>query len=144
MAGVSSNLDLQPIADAIKAAIQAELPARVTVYDTDDIPGTAGGSDPSGAAPAKHVEIHLNRADAFPSRRGSGVVSVPDLELATRCHAGSIADVRELRRRVGRALEDRAYGLLDGGTVGPFVFAIGEPEEDDDTGWVGVDHWTFA
>lgn len=141
---MTGNLDLQPLASAIKSAIQAELGSVATVYDIDDVPGTPGGSDPTGTPPAQHVEITLNRRDAAPTRRGSGVVSVPDFELATRCHAGSVGTVRELRRLVALALEGRAQDLPGGGTVGPFVFAIGEPEDDDATGWFGSDHWTFA
>ncbi|WP_418061790.1 hypothetical protein [Pimelobacter simplex] len=141
---MTGGLDLQPLANTIKAAIQTELGSLAVAYDVDDVPGTSGGSDPSGTPPVQHVEIALNRRDALPTRRGSGVVSVADYELATRCHADSIADVRELRRRVGVALEGRAYDLPDGATVGPFVYALGEREDDDATGWFASDHWTFA
>lgn len=139
-----SNLDHEPIAVAIKAAIQAELPAGVTAYDVDDVPGAIGGSKPSGAAPQCHVTIEFARVDAFPSRRFSDDVTIPDLELTTRAHADSVANVRELARRVAIALEGRAYALPSGDTVGPFRFVLGEPIEDDDTGWVGASHWTFA
>lgn len=136
--------DEQPIADAIKAAILVELADNAVVFDVDEIPGTTGGDDPSGTPPQWHVEVALSRVDAAPSRRASGEVTIPDWELVTRCHADSIVNVRELRRRVGLALEDRAYDRSDGGTVGPFRFAISEPADQDDTGWSGVDHWTFA
>lgn len=139
-----SDRDEQVIAETIKAAIQGELGTVATVYDADDVPGAVHGSLPSATPPQRHVEVALTRADAFPSRRSSGEVAVADWDLVTRCHAESVMTARELRRCVGVALEDRAYDLPDGGTVGPFRFAIGEPIEDDDTGWVGVDHWSFA
>lgn len=137
------NLDEQPIADAIKAAIQVELGVHATAYEVDEIPGTRG-TNPAGAVPQRHVDFELNRVDAFPSRRASGEVTVPDRELVTRCHAENVGSVRELQRRVALALEDRAYALPDGGTVGPFRFAIAEPIEADDSGAVGALHWTFA
>lgn len=136
--------DEQPIADAIKAAIQVELADKAFVFDLDEVPGVVGGDNPSGGLPQWHVEVGLHRVDASPSRRASGEVTIPDWELITRCHADSVTNVRELRRRVGLALEDRAYDRSDGGTVGPFRFAISEPADPDDTGFVGVDHWTFA
>ncbi|WP_207009732.1 hypothetical protein [Nocardioides aromaticivorans] len=136
--------DEQPIVDAIKAAIQVELGGSAVASDADEVPGVVGGANPSGSAPQRHVEVALHRVDAAPSRRASGEVTVPDWELITRCHADSIVSVRELRRRVGVALEDRAYDRADGGTVGPFRFAISEPVDQDDTGWLAVDHWTFA
>lgn len=136
--------DEQPIADAIKAAIQVELGDKAEVFDADEVPGVVGGDQPSGVPPQWHVEVALHRVDAAPSRRASGEVTIPDWELITRCHADSIMSVRELRRRVCVALEDRAYDRSDGGTVGPFRFAISEPADFDDLGFVGVDHWTFA
>jgi hypothetical protein len=141
---VTNNLDHEPIATAIKAAIQAELDDKATAYDVDEVPGTEGGSTPGNQRPQQHVEIEFARVDAEPSRRASGEVTIPDLELTTRYHADSIMSVRELRRRVGLALEGRAYDLPDGGTVGPFDFALGEPVQPDDTGWVAADHWVFA
>ena len=139
-----SDRDEQPILEIIKAAVQAALGLTATAYDVDEVPGTVLGDDPTGTPPLQHVEIEINRADAFPSRRGSGEVSVPDWELVTTCHATSKMSARELRRRVGLALEDRAYDRPDGGPVGPFRFAISERIDPDDTGWVAVDHWTFA
>ncbi|TQK73364.1 hypothetical protein [Nocardioides sp. SLBN-35] len=139
-----NHLDEEPIATAIKAAIQTELDDKATAYDVDEVPGTVGGNAPSSTPPDQHVEIEFARVDAEPSRRASGDVSIPDRELTTRYHAGSSTSVRELRRRTGIALEGRAYDLPDGDTVGPFRFVLGEPVQPDDTGWVAADHWVFA
>lgn len=139
-----NHLDHEPIAAAIKAAIQAELAGKATVCDLDEVPGTSGGAQPAGQAPQWHVEIEFARIDAEPSRRAGGDVSISDLELTTRYHADSVMSVRELRRRTGLALEGRAHPVAGGGTVGPFRFALGEPVQPDDTGWVSADHWVFA
>lgn len=138
-----ANLDQQPLADAIKDAIQAQLPAGVTVYEKDEVPGTAHGRVPGEKVPAAFVTISLGR-DPLGTKRSSGEVSVPVHLLLTRCQAANLISVRELRRCVAAALEDQAYDLPSGDTVGPFVYRIGEPEEDDDLGWFVLDHWSFA
>lgn len=142
-----SLLDHEPIATAIKAAIEAELPAGAPALDLDGIPGTPLGDDPNGKLPPRFVVVEIFRTDTVVDRRSSGEVDIPTRSLITRCHAQSINDVRELRRCVGVALESRSLPLdpeePDGDHIGPFVFEIGEPEDDDDAGWVGADHWAF-
>lgn len=138
-----ANLDQQPLANAIKSAIQAQLPAGVNVYEKDEVPGAAHGRVPNGQIPPAFVSISLGR-DPLGTKRASGEVTVPVHLLLTRCHGGNLVTVRELRRRVAAALEDQAYPLPSGDTIGPFVYRIGEPEEDDDLGWFVLDHWSFA
>lgn len=121
--------DQETIATAIKAAIAAAVPASVEVYDLDEIPSPA---------PVRHVQIELNRR--FVDVRGfGGWVEVPGYDLTTRCHAETLTNVRTMRAQVTAALENQILP----GDIGPCVFRIGEPEGDDDTGWVGSDFWTL-
>lgn len=136
--------DFEPVAAAIKTALDAALPASVGVYDIDEVPGAVGGLDPDGTLPAMHVEILLSPRFVA-ERRFSGEVMLPGGELLTRYHAGSVTSVRELRRLVSAALEDVALPLPAPSTefVGPFVFQIGEAEDFDDTGCTALDIWSF-
>lgn len=142
---MSENNDFAPIAAAIKAALVAafaDAPIEIGVYDLDEVPGTNGLG---GEYPEHHVAIGISRAGGpGESRRGSGSVTISLKDLKTEAHSNSIGNLREIRRRVVVALEDVALPLPDGDHVGPFRYAIGEREDDDDHGWVGPDYWTFA
>lgn len=141
---MATPIPLNDIAEAIKAQIRTVLDGFAEVYDPDDVPGIRLGADEAEPYPQAHVEVSFYRVDEFVARRSSGEVSAPTFELHTLCHADSITTVRKLRRLVQTALEDIAVDLPDGSHVGPFVFDVGEREDDDDRGQRGVDHWTFA
>lgn len=137
-------VDLNALAEAIKGAIRTGLDGFAEVYDLDDVPGSIRGARQGEPYPQRHVQVEFSRVDTFATRRGSGEVSVPTFELRVTSHADSIPTVRKLRRLVCTALEDVAVDLPNGDTAGPFVFDVSEPEDDDDRGWFGVDHFTFA
>lgn len=133
--------DQDPRAVAILAAIQAELPAGVTAYEADEVPGTAGG--PTGSAlPSRYVTIELSRR-WHPEKRGDADM-IPGFALTTHYRAPSIAGVggcRDLRKAVTAALEGRAYSLLDGDTIGPFSFEFDGGINYVAEGWSGFDTW---
>lgn len=122
---------------AIKAAIAAELPASVPVYELDEVPGTTGG--PTGTTPAKYVTIDLSRRWVAKRRLG-GEVTIPGGALATHYRGPNISVVGTLREGAKAALEARSHDLPDGDTV-EFEF------EDDgglvfvDGGWTSFDTW---
>ncbi|WP_370290243.1 hypothetical protein [Nocardioides sp.] len=137
-------VNVAEIAEAVKAAITAALDGWAEAFDADEVPGVTRGDTPGADTPQRHATVHVLRTDLNAARRASGEVSIPVLSLRVVSHAESIANVREIRRRVCGALEDVALALPSGGTAGPFVFDLAEDEDDDDTGWFGVDHFTFA
>jgi hypothetical protein len=132
------SADQEPRALAVKAAIAAAMPAGVNVYDIDEVPNTPGG--PTGTMPTRYVALDLSRR-WHPERRGDADV-IPAWALVTHYRAPNVTSGRELRRRVTEALEDRAYDLPDGDTVGPFVFDFDDGFSYVDGGWSAFDGWT--
>ena len=128
--------DQQPRAVAIKAAIAAVLPAGVAVYEVDEVPGTNGNTS---TPPTRYVTFELSRR-WHPERRGNAVV-IPGFALATHYRAPYIPLGRGLRALVTGALENRAYPLPDGDTVGPFSFEFDNDFVYVDGGWTTFDTW---
>lgn len=142
---MSHGLDLPAVAAALKAHLATELFDLDTVaYDPDEVPGAVRGQEPGPDYPTRHVEISLNRDDEPANETFDGDVDMPAIQLRTLAHSTSIANTREIRRRVGLALEGVALTLTSGVEIGPIAFDFAEPEDDDDTGWRGVDHWTLS
>jgi hypothetical protein len=132
--------DQDPRAVAILAAIQAELPAGVTAYEADGVPGSAGG--PGGTLPSRYVTIELSRR-WHPEKRGDADM-IPGFALTTHYRAPNIAGIggcRDLRKAVTAALENRAYSLLSGDTIGPFSFEFDGGMNYVAEGWSGFDTW---
>ena len=129
------------LATAIKAAIQAQLPTGVTVYDVDEVPGTTGGPTSStGNPPLRYVTIQLSRR-WHPERRGDADM-IHGGALTTHYYAPNVTVCRDLRAAVTAALEDRAYALPSGDTVGPFSHQFdGEPDFAES--WSAFDLWKF-
>lgn len=136
------STDQEPRAVAIIAAINAELPAGVLAYEVDKVPGTTGG--PSGTTPVRYVTVELSRR-WHPERRGDADM-IPGFSLVTHYRAPGINGVggaRDLRDAVTAALENRAYPLPDGDTVGPFSFEFDGGLNYVASGWSGFDSWRF-
>ncbi len=133
--------DQEVLATAIKAAIAAELPTAVAVYDVDEVPGTAGGPTSStGNPPSKYVTIQMSRR-WHPERRGDADM-IHGGALTTHYYAQNVTVCRDLRAAVTAALENRAYDLPGGDTVGPFSHQFdGEPAYA--AGWSAYDLWKF-
>jgi hypothetical protein len=131
--------DPEACAAAIKAAIAAQMPAGVPVYEVDEVPGSAGG--PSGTAPAKYVTFELGRR-WHPEKRGDADM-IPGGSLTTHYRAANVSDVRNLLERVQTALENRAYNLPGGDTVGPFSFQFDEEPDYVAEGWSAFVIWNF-
>lgn len=131
------STDQEPRVVATLAAIQAELPAGTSVYEVDQVPGTAGG--PSGTIPSHYVTVEFSRR-WHPERRGDADV-IPGWALTTHYRAPNVADVRVLRKATTAALENRAYSLPDGDTIGPFSFDIDGGLNYVAEGWSGFDTW---
>lgn len=131
--------DPQPRADAIKAAIAAQVPAGVPVYEVDEVPNSSGG--PSGTTPARYVSFELGRRRNSKFRGGADTVPVG--ALTTHCRAANVNDVRDLVLAVTTALENRAYPLPDGDTVGPFSFQFDEEPAYAAEGWAAYVIWNF-
>ena len=129
----------EALATAIKAAIQAELPAGVTVYDVDEVPNTNGG--PSGTLPARYVTIEVSRR-WHPERRGDADM-IHGGALTTHYRAANVTLCRALREAVTAALEDRAYDLPGGDTVGPFSHQFDNGFIYAAEGWSTFDLWKF-
>ena len=129
----------EPQAVAIKAAIQAGLPAGVTVYDVDEVPGATGGA--SGTTPARYVTIELSRR-WHPERRGDADM-IHGGALTTHYRAANVTLCRNLREAVTAALEDRAYDLTGGDTVGPFSHQFDNGFIYAAEGWSTFDLWKF-
>lgn len=132
--------DQEPLAVAIKAAITAELPEGVSAYDADEVPGTTGG--PSGSTPARFVQIDVERR-WVPERRFGGAVPIHGGALTTHYRAPNKTAARALRAATFAALEDRAYALPGGDTVGPFTFESDGGIGMVDGAWSGFDIFTF-
>lgn len=132
--------DQQPWADAIKAAIAAEMEPSDGVYELDEVPGSKGSPDTS-EPPARYVAVDVSRR-WHPERRGNADM-IPGGALTTHYRGPMVRDVRELRRRTGVGLENRAYGLPDGDTVGPFSFEFEGDLEYVDGAWTAFDTWRF-
>lgn len=132
--------DQEPRAAAIKAAIQAAMPAGVTVYDADEVPGATGG--PSGTLPPRYVTVEISDL-ASEVRRLSEETMLSPGALSTHYRAPSVSDARELRRRAESALKGRIYDLPTGGHVGPFLFEFDGGLEYVAEGWSGFDSWNF-
>ncbi|MGH3996679.1 MAG: hypothetical protein ACRDTJ_04370 [Pseudonocardiaceae bacterium] len=132
--------DQEVLATAIKAAIQAELPAGVTVYDVDEVPGATGSSD-SGPTPARYVTIELSRR-WHPERRGDADM-IHGGALTTHYRAPNVTLARALRKAVTAGLENRAYDLPDGDTVGPFSHQFDNGFLQAAEGWSAFDLWNF-
>lgn len=131
--------DPRPRADAIKAAIAAQVPIGVSVYEVDEVPDSLGG--PSGTTPARYVTFELGRR-WHPGRRG-GADTVPGGALTTHCRAANVNDVRDLVLAVTTALENRIYDLPDGDTIGPFSFQFDEEPAYAAEGWAAYVIWNF-
>ncbi len=136
--------DQDPQATAIKAAIQAELPAGVLVYEADEVPGTAGGPG-TGPVPARYVTIELSRRYTSVRRLSEDVMLTPGA-VTTHYRAPNISgagNVRDLRDAVKAALENQMYDLPGGEYIGPFGFDIDGGIKYVAEGWSGFDTWTF-
>lgn len=131
--------DQEAQATAIKAAIQAELPTGVTVYDVDEVPGSTGG--PPGTLPARYVTIEPSRR-WHPERRGDADM-IRGGALTTHYRAANVTLCRNLREAVTAALEGRAYGIPGGDTVGPFSHQFDNGFIYAAEGWSTFDLWKF-
>lgn len=127
----------EPRAVAIKAALVAGVPTGWVVYEVDEVPGSTGG--PTGTPAARYVSFELGRR-WHPERRGDAD-TVPGWSLTTHYRAPNVTDVRRGRDATTAALENRAYSLPDGDTVGPFSFQFDEQPEYVDGGWSAFDIW---
>lgn len=135
--------DQESQATALKAAIQAGLPAGVTVYDVDKVPGTTGG--PSGTTPARYVTIEISRRFNA-TRRLSGDVMLTPGAVTTHYRAPSIGgegNARDLREAVRTALENQMFDLVGGEHIGPVSFDFDVDFDLVDNGWSGADGWTY-
>lgn len=130
---------LEPRAVAIKAAIAAELPSGVSVYDVDEVPGTNGGPSAS-SPPVRYVSFELTRRYVA-KRSAGGWVTVPGFALTTHYRAANVTDCRNLCDRTTEALENRAYDLPDGDTVGPFSFEFDDQPDYVEGGWSAFTTW---
>jgi hypothetical protein len=132
--------DQEPLAVAIKAAIQAELPAGVNVYDVDEVPGATGSSN-SDPTPARYVTIELGRR--YNANEPSNADTVELGALTTHYRAANVTLCRNLRKAVTAALENRAYDLPGGDTVGPFSHQFDNGFIYAADGWSAFDLWNF-
>lgn len=134
--------DQKTLATAIKAAIQAGLPTGVNVYDVDGVPGTTGGPTSStGNPPSRYVTIELSRR-WHPERRG-GADMIHGGALTTHYRGANVNQARDLREAVTTALENRAYNLAGGDTVGPFSHQFDNGFIYAAEGWSAFDLWNF-
>ena len=139
---IEDATDQGPRVIAVLAAIQAELPVGVTVYEADQVPGTAGGPADE-PLPARYVTIELSRR--WHSGRRGDADMVPGWALTTHYRApmrSGEGSASALRKAVTAALENRAYDLPDGDTIGPFSFEIDGGMKYVAEGHSGFDTWT--
>lgn len=140
---IEEAADQAPRVDAILAAIQEKLPVGTTVYEADLVPGAAGGGASAESLPYRYVTIELSRS--WHSDRRGDADMIPAWALTTHYRAptksgeGSVSD---LRKAVTAALENRAFDLPDGDTVGPFSFEIDGGIRFVADGWSGFGTWT--
>lgn len=135
--------DQESQATALKAAIQAGLPAGVTVYDVDKVPGTTGG--PSGTTPARYVTIEISRGYSSVRRLSEDVMLAPGA-VTTHYRApnvGGTGNARDLREAVRTALENQMFDLAGGEHIGPVAFDVDGGINFVANGWSGFDTWTF-
>jgi len=133
--------DQEEQAAAIKAPIQAALPAGVSVYEADGVPGTTGG--PSATTPpSRYVTIELDRRYTS-VRRLSGDVMLTPGAVTTHYRAPNVTLARALRKAVRTALENQMFDLPGGEHIGPVGFDIDGGLKFVDGGWSGFDTWTF-
>lgn len=127
-------------ATAIRAAITATLPAGVSVYDADKVPGST--EMPAGTLPARYVTIELSRR-FNPVRRLSEDVMITPGAVTTHYRGVSVNQADDLREAVKAALENQMYDLPGGDKIGPFSFEIDGGMKYVAEGWSGFDTWTF-
>lgn len=133
--------DQDPRLDAILAAIQAELPAGTSAYEADQVPGTAGGPGDE-PLPARYVTAELSRRWHSGGRGDADMI--PGWALTTHYRSpmkSGEGSASALRKAVIAALENRAYDLPDGDTIGPFSFGIDGGMNYVAEGWSGFDTW---
>lgn len=126
--------DEDPKAAAIITALDAALPASVTVCDLDDLPTPR---------PEKYVAVSVSRR-YVPERRFGGRVMLPGGRLVVGYGARTVSDIREMRRRATAALENVAL-TVGGDTLGPFVFETADDIDSvSDGAWfASSDYFTF-
>lgn len=131
------NTDQQPRAVALKAAFAAVLPTTIKAFEVDEVPGSDGG--PTGTPPAKYVVFELTRR--WVPKGAGDRVTVPGWAVVTHYRATNVPDIRNLRRFVTQALEDRALDLPDGDTFGPFSHEFDGDLVYVAEGWSAFDTW---
>ena len=121
----------EQVAEALKAAINAQLPAAVRALDPDEHKGLN----------RQHVQFGC--ANRYVVTRRSGSESVKAYRITTRVVGDTISNVRETQRRVDLALLDRQVAI-EGRDTSPITRETQDQPEPDEGLYSALTTWTFT
>ncbi len=129
---MSAPANTDAVAEALIAAITADLPQQGKAYDADDLPVSR---------PTRYVEVGLSRIpdyDATATQRRNA----PRFRLTARVVAATVGDYRVFTDRVWRLKERRI--VVGDRITGPIRFETEDPMTYGDNTYTGLTSWYFT